>query len=334
METLAVLTRRVEAAQELEAVTRMMKGMAAVGLRHFEEGRRTLDEYERVVEAGLQIALRGRRGRDVGRSRHGDGAALGLVVFGSNVGLCGPVNREVAASIERSIERNRITSVVAIGDRLADELELAGIGPVEAVIDLPSTIEGISARVDDVLLWIDEHVGRAVGRVELVVPELLDRQSIAPRSVVPRSVVPRSVVVVPTDPDRVRQIAARPWPTNHIPMHRGSWPRLVTTLTRELLLVQLHQAFVQTMAAVASSRLAAMDAAQRSVAERLDELHARHRMLRQSEITEELLDVVAGFETLTAPDRHGAGQEASTSATTSSAGVPRLQSSIAVQKLP
>ncbi|MEY2958767.1 MAG: hypothetical protein RLZZ01_1335, partial [Actinomycetota bacterium] len=107
-----------------------------------------------------------------------------------------------------------------------------------------------------------------------------------------------SSFVVPVDLGRIRAIAGRSWPTNQLPMHRATWPRLVALSMRELLLVGLHRAFVQTMVTVASSRLAAMDTAQRSIAERLDVLHARQRLLRQSEITEELLDVVAGFETL------------------------------------
>jgi F-type H+-transporting ATPase subunit gamma len=41
-----------------------------------------------------------------------------------------------------------------------------------------------------------------------------------------------------------------------------------------------------------------MQSAERSVAERLDELRGRHRRRRQAAITGELMDVVAGFEAL------------------------------------
>lgn len=296
METLAHLGRRVAAAEELEAVARMMKGVATVSLRRYEEGIRTLDEYEWVVEAGLQIALRGRRGRVV-TGVVGAAAArapVGLVAFGSSFGLCGPVNRNVAFEVRRRIESDRTTSVVAIGGRLGDELDLVGVTQVDQVVDAPSTIEGVTASVDEVLLWIDDHLGRDVDRIELIVPippERLETSGLEPSGT-------DTIVAVPTDPERLRRIAARPWPTNHLPMHRTDWPRLVAALTRELLFVGLHRAFVHTMAVVAESRSLAMDAAQRDVAERLEVLRTRHRRLRQSEITEELLDVVAGYETL------------------------------------
>jgi F-type H+-transporting ATPase subunit gamma len=301
METLAQLGRRVSAAEELEVVTRMMKAMAAVGLRRFEEGMRTLDEYEQIVESGLQVALRGRRGREVTVGAVHRDAPFGLVVFGGDLGLCGPVNRDVAAAARRVVDRRRPAAVVAVGGRLADELAIVDAGRVEQVIELPSTIEGVAARVDDVLVWIDRHVVRGIDRIEVIVPELPDRRerrSGDERDSAGTTGPVSRWPVVPADGDRLREIAARPWPTNQLPMHRASWPRVVSALTREMLVVRLHRAFVQTMMVVASSRLVAMDTAQRNIAERLDELHARHRALRQSEITAELLDVVAGFETL------------------------------------
>jgi F-type H+-transporting ATPase subunit gamma len=62
----------------------------------------------------------------------------------------------------------------------------------------------------------------------------------------------------------------------------------------------VHRSFAQTMASVAASRLAAMESAQRDIEERLDDLQAKRHRLRQSAITEELLDVVSGFEVLEA----------------------------------
>ena len=46
------------------------------------------------------------------------------------------------------------------------------------------------------------------------------------------------------------------------------------------------------------ARLAAMDSAARDIEERLERLRTEHQMLRQTEIIEELLDVVSGYEVL------------------------------------
>jgi F-type H+-transporting ATPase subunit gamma len=42
-----------------------------------------------------------------------------------------------------------------------------------------------------------------------------------------------------------------------------------------------------------------MQAAEKNIGERLDELNLQFRDLRQGAITEELLDIVAGFEAMT-----------------------------------
>ena len=54
------------------------------------------------------------------------------------------------------------------------------------------------------------------------------------------------------------------------------------------------------MASEQAARLASMQAAERNIEERLEEMQAQYRRRRQQAITEELLDVVAGFETLRA----------------------------------
>jgi F-type H+-transporting ATPase subunit gamma len=56
---------------------------------------------------------------------------------------------------------------------------------------------------------------------------------------------------------------------------------------------------VESLAAENASRLAAMQAAERNIDERLRELIKRFNQQRQTAITSELLDIVSGFEALT-----------------------------------
>ena len=52
------------------------------------------------------------------------------------------------------------------------------------------------------------------------------------------------------------------------------------------------------MASENASRLTAMQKAEENIEERLDNLNAQFNRQRQNAITEELLDIVAGFEAL------------------------------------
>ena len=57
-------------------------------------------------------------------------------------------------------------------------------------------------------------------------------------------------------------------------------------------------AFAESLASENASRLAAMQAAENNIEEKIDELHARYHQRRQAAVTEELLDVISGFEAL------------------------------------
>jgi len=77
---------------------------------------------------------------------------------------------------------------------------------------------------------------------------------------------------------------------------------LLAALVRQHLFISLFRAGAESAASEHATRLAAMQAAERNIDDHLDEMNGAYRQRRQALITEELLDVVAGFEALTAAD--------------------------------
>lgn len=295
-ETLQILERRIESAEELHSVTRTMRGLAAVNLRHYEIAAAALDEYEAIIEDGLHIALRNGAIDRLPLDQLPADAPTAIIAIGSNQGLCGPVNRHVGARVAQEIdERNSPTMVVAIGARMALELELEGVA-VRDRWDLPATVEAITPRAEQIVVRADDwRTTDGIARVLLVFPHFLGRAS---------GYEPAALQLAPTDRDRLESLAIRRWPSRVLPTFTLPWEQLVSDLIRQALLVRLHRGLAQTMASVSFSRLIAMDAAQHNIEERVVELRERRNQLRQSEITEELLDVVSGFEVLrSAPPR-------------------------------
>lgn len=296
--TLEQVDRRVGAAEELLSVTQTMKGLAAVNAHHFEQSAERLDRYEAIIERGLQVVagqsdLQLVNNPEVNR-RTNKGGPNDLVVFGSNQGLCGPINRQMARYLIDIIATTTEARghVFAVGSRLGTELELAGVHPDHHVA-LPNTVEGITPRVEELLLRIDHRRRKQPdAAVSLVYPRFEGRR---------RSYEPATTKLVPFDTGRLAELRRLPWPTNQRPMIFGASNEMLAALTRQAIFVAVQRAFAHTMASVAASRLAAMEAAQAEIEERLDELHAERHRLRQSAITEELLDVISGFEVLEGP---------------------------------
>ncbi len=167
-------------------------------------------------------------------------------------------------------------------------LENIAAAHVDTTRNLPGTIEGIPPRAKRVLVQTERwRRDSDIARLLLVFPHFMDRT---------RGYELVTLQLPPTDRE---WLAIRPWPSRVLPTYINiPWDQLIADLIRQALFVRLHGRFAQTMASVAASRRAAMDAAQRSIEERLPELEVRHHQLRQSEITKDLLDVVSGFEVL------------------------------------
>lgn len=74
---------------------------------------------------------------------------------------------------------------------------------------------------------------------------------------------------------------------------------LLRRLIHQYLSVFLYRACTESLCAEHTSRLAAMQTAERNLDERMNELTMQFRRERQNRITAELLDVMSGFEVLT-----------------------------------
>ncbi len=79
--------------------------------------------------------------------------------------------------------------------------------------------------------------------------------------------------------------------------------RLFSALFQQHFFLGLYRACAESLASENASRLASMRIAEKNIEERLFDLKAAFQQQRQDTITEELLDIVSGFEAL-AQDAH------------------------------
>jgi F-type H+-transporting ATPase subunit gamma len=77
------------------------------------------------------------------------------------------------------------------------------------------------------------------------------------------------------------------------------WDKLFALIVRQYVFVSLFQATAESLASENASRLAAMQGAEKNIDDVLGELKLQFHQERQMIITDELLDIVAGFEALT-----------------------------------
>jgi F-type H+-transporting ATPase subunit gamma len=301
-QTLESMRRRIESAEDLYSVVRVMKALAAASIRHYERAVQSLSEYNRTIEAGLQIILQNRPEAIAAESppnRH-----RAVIVFGSDQGMCGSFNEQVATF---ALQLDALSgppddrTVLVVGSRIVGRLEDAGCA-ISGQFPLPSTVAGITAAVNDVLLKVEElRVQKGIDQFVLV----HHRPSAHTGS------SPSKLQLLPIDRDWLEDLATRSWVSRSAPTFTMDWRRLFSALIRQFLFVALYRAFAESLASENASRLASMQSAEKNIQNHLSQLELDYHQGRQQSITEELLDIVAGFETLTKKERRTAGVRAS-----------------------
>lgn len=291
MATLEELAKKIESAEDLQSVVKTMKTIAAVNIRQFEKAVESLQDYNRTVEMGLQIALKNKpKGMF---SRQGESATfVCAIVFGSDQGMCGQFNEEVARDAAEHFRSPKGEGgrriILAVGERVVGSLEAAGF-PVEKSFSVPGSAAGITSLVQDLLMSIEEWSARKeVNRVILFHNKPLSGSSYEPH---------RSELL-PIDARWLEALKGRPWPSNRLPLFTMDWNPLFSSLVQQYLFVAIYQACAESIAAENASRIASMQAAEKNIEERLEQLRAGFRHERQRTITEELFDIISGFEAL------------------------------------
>jgi F-type H+-transporting ATPase subunit gamma len=296
METLDSLRSRIDTIEELHSVVRTMKTISMVSIRQYERAIRSLAEYSRALEMGLQAVLRG-HGAALEMPPVTPGRQVGAIVLGSEQGMVGQFNDQIAAfAVERltaAAARPEDRAVIAVGSRVAERLAERHQA-VEEVFDLPGSAAGITPRVQELLLQVEAW--REEGR--------LDRLLVCHHRPLHRAAYePHLRQLLPMDRDWLHSLAAAPWPARGLPAFTLPRERLFATLVGHYLFVSLFQTFAESLAAENASRLAAMQAAESNIEDRLGELKLHFNTLRQTAITEELLDIMVSFEAATGRKR-------------------------------
>lgn len=300
MDTLEKLGKRIATTKDLQSIVRTMKSLSSVSIRQYEQAVTALAAYNQTIEHGFQALLRETPLPD--EEKHSSDLRTAAIVFGSDHGLCGRFNEQICRFATDAMRRHggptTDRSYLAVGMQAAARLG-AMDEAVEDAIPLPGAVRGLTVTAHTILHRIDEWLAKGnVGRV------LLFRNSRTAEV----SASPEMIQLLPLDIQWLRTLAAQPWPSRVLPMHRMEGPALFSALVREHLFVSIFRAAAESTASEHATRLASMQAAERNIQEHLQEMTGAFRRRRQQAITEELLDVVAGFETLQPADGTDADQ--------------------------
>jgi F-type H+-transporting ATPase subunit gamma len=284
-QTLELLTRRTGTMRSIRGIVRTMKTMSAINALPYEQAAQSIEAYRATALRGLHAFV----------TRNGplpvDDAADALpvvIVLGSDHGLCGNYNEVVAD--EAALICTADTHVVCVGAQMEDALIGQGIRP-ETTLLPPASVDGLGRLAGRLIAVLDgmrsDASSGAIG-VSLVFTQRADHAQ-------QHATTQR---LLPLDPTISKGFAQKPWQSRSLPQFSLPPDQLLAALIRSYLFAGLYRAAAEAMVTENAARLARMQQAERSVDEQLEDLTGEMRLVRQSEITTELLDVIIGFEAL------------------------------------
>lgn len=288
-QTLEMLEHQTHSMRGIRSVVHTMKTLSAINAAPYEQAAQSIQRYQNVVLKGLQALLHAGARIDLSLP---SGATRVLLIFGSDHGLCGNYNERLAETVIRSV-RNYDTDrlqVLCVGAQMKDALVGHGL-PVRELLFTPANADGLARLAGELVTQVDklraETANGAISVELLYTTRLGDGQQAS-----------RDQQLLPLEAALVARLQEKPWESTSLPWVRESANTLFAVLVRNYLFASIYNAAAEAMATENAARLSRMQQAERSVDEQLLTLADQTRSARQSQITEELLEVIVGFEAL------------------------------------
>lgn len=306
MAGLKELRTRIESIKSTEKITSAMKMVAAARLRRSQGLIDKCRFYNNnILASANRVLLELRQAEQKKNIRfvypelmRGNGKSENylLVVFTSDRGLCGSYNsnvaREAAKRIEALKEEGKNVKILCVGKKGRNILKRKY---ADLIVD---TIEGIAKKgakyyeAVDLGQWILDFYKQG----EIDVCEVVFSRF---RSAINREIVNEQVFPVVVEDFEYNRLHA---PIN---VYKGAFydyePGLLELLESMLPLIfrsSLFQAVVHSQASEHGARMTSMDNATRNAKDMISGLTLRYNRIRQTAITTELVEIIAGAEAL------------------------------------
>ena len=290
-QTLEYLSRQNNTLGSIRGIVHTMKTLSAINAAPYEHAARSIEAYHQTILQGF--ATFAHRSGGIALDAEDVREQL-LVVFGSDHGLCGSCNEilaeEVAAHCQAQTgpqtgpQTGATPRLLCIGAQMNDALRDQGLAP-EAVLLPPASADGIGRLAGDIVTRLAQlSHGQALHRLGVTLA-FTQRGEHGLRE-------PVTQRLLPLQPSLLQR--EQRWHSRSLPDYSMSADALLAALIRSHIFASVFRASAEAMVTENAARLALMQQAEQSVDERLEEVQAEMRSVRQTEITNELMDVIIG----------------------------------------
>ncbi|MBV9836755.1 MAG: ATP synthase F1 subunit gamma [Solirubrobacterales bacterium] len=295
---------RISAVKNIQKITRAMEMVAAARLRRAEQRIEALRPYARAIRRMTRQAAEA--AGDVPRlpilSEHEQTSTVGLLVVAGDRGLAGAFNSQivragVAAGREHSGE-GRDPVYYAAGRRPASSLTFRGMEPAESFTGFSDRPSYADAR------RIAERLMAAYTDGDVDQVEIFYNGYISPMSQVVRreTLLPLQRATIleedESDSDEQQEDSAERSGPGPLVEYEPDPEEILKRLVPDYVEISVYRALLESTASEHGARMTAMRNASENAGELIEDLTLEMNRARQAEITQEIMEVVAGAEGL------------------------------------
>jgi F-type H+-transporting ATPase subunit gamma len=299
---------RISSVKNIQKITRAMEMVAAARLRRAEQRIAALRPYAEAIRRMTRQAAAA-AGAEVTRlpllSEHDSTTNVGLLLVTGDRGLAGGFNSQIVrAGVKAASELGEegMQSVwYATGRRGVSSLSFRGrelSGSYTGFADRPAYADARSIADDLITAYID-------GRVDRV--EILYNSYVSPltQTVTRETLLPLSQATLTDSADEGEERSEENGPDGaksgpHALVEYEPGPEeILERLVPDYVEVSIYRALVESAAGFFGAQMTAMRSASENAGEIITDLTLQMNRARQAEITQEIMEVVAGAEGLT-----------------------------------
>jgi F-type H+-transporting ATPase subunit gamma len=286
-QTFENLSRHSDTLSSIRGIVHTMKTLSAINATPYEQAARSIEAYHQTILQGF-AAFAHRTGEITLPAE--DASEQLIVAFGSDHGLCGSYNETLAEVLKNHCHKQRAEKqrILCIGAQMYDVLVDLNLSPDKAMLP-PASAEGIGRLARDIVTRIDNlSRGRPLYHMAVSLA-FTQRGEQGLRE-------PVIKCLLPLDPCLLQR--ENRWQSRALPDYSMAANSLLASLIRNHIFASVFRASAEAMVTENSARLALMQQAEQSIDDRLEEVQGELRSVRQTEITNELMDIIVGFEAL------------------------------------
>ena len=294
---------RISSVKNIQKITRAMEMVAAARLRRAEQRIVALRPYAEAIRRMTRQAARAAGGAEAARvpllREHEATRAVGLLLVTGDRGLAGGFNSQVIRAgvrLHRELAEQGLATVwYATGRRGVSSLAFRGYelaGAHTGFADRPAVADAraVAAEV------IEAYLAERVDRVELIFNSYVSplTQTVTRETLLPLA---RATVDVSARPEDVEDEAAEVG-QRALVEYEPEAEKILGQLVPTYLEISIHRALVESTAGFFGAQMTAMRSASDNAGEIITDLTLQMNRARQAEITQEIMEVVAGAEGL------------------------------------